>query len=204
MGTALPVPSFAADAIEARLLDDGRPVILRPMDPTDASLLQAFVRGLSPAARRLRFQVGLRELNPALLATLTRNDRREHMAFAAVICEDGAETMVGESRYAPSVEHEGSSEFAVAVADDWRHKGLGTALADKLLRHARQCGIRRIYGDILRENAGMLQLVRRLGFSVRPHPDGAWLAQAVMDLDSPGNGGHPAGRGGVQPCLMAR
>lgn len=186
MGTALLAPAYAADAVEVRSLDDGRPVILRPLGATDAPLLQAFVRDLSPAARRSRFQVGLRELNPALLATLTRTDRREHVAFAAVIYERGVETMVGEARYAPSTENEGSSEFAIAVADAWQHKGLGLALAEKLLRHARDSGVERMHGDVLRDNAGMIRLAQRLGFRLCRHPDGGWLARVTLDLRDDG------------------
>jgi acetyltransferase len=205
VGLALLAPSYPADAVEVRALSDARPVVLRPIGPADADLLQAFVRNLSPASRRLRFQTGLNELYPALLAQLTRIDHREHAAFAAVIYEGGAAAMIGEARYAPSGERDGSSEFAVAVADAWQHKGLGTALIDRLLRHARYCGIHLIHGDVLQENTGMLRLARRLGFNLRLHPDGAWLARATLDLGAPA--GHPAvaaNAGGDQPCLIGR
>ena len=182
MDQALQAPPYPADTVEVRALSGGRPVVLRPLGPADAEMLQSFVRSLSPASRRLRFQTGLNELYPALLAQLTRVDHREHAAFAAVIYEGGIATMIGEARYAPSGERDGASEFAMAVADAWQHQGLGSALIDKLLRHARNSGIRLIHGDVLQENAGMLRLARRLGFRLRLHPDGAWLARATLGL----------------------
>lgn len=190
----LRAPPYPADTVEVRSLSDGRPVVLRPIGPADANLLQAFVRALSPASRRLRFQTGLNELYPALLARLTQVDHREHVAFAAVIYEQGVATMIGEARYAPSGEPDGSSEFAIAVADAWQRKGLGSTLADKLVRHARNSNVRRIHGDVLQENAGMLRLARRLGFSLRLHPDGAWLARATLDLVTQGHDGGEDGR----------
>jgi acetyltransferase len=182
MASALHARTYPADTVEVRSLADGRPLILRPIGAADAALLQDFVRSLSPASRRLRFQTGLNELYPALLAQLTRIDHLEHAAFAAVIYERGVERMIGEARYAPSGEGDGSSEFAIAVADEWQHKGLGLALTEKLLRHARDSGIERIHGDVLQENTGMLRLARMLGFRMCLHPDGAWLARATLDL----------------------
>jgi len=174
---------YPADTVEVRSLHDGRPVVLRPLGPGDATLLQDFVRRLSPASRRLRFQSGLSELYPALLALLTDVDDRERAAFAAVTYEQGKEVMIGEARYAPSADGVDSSEFAVAVADAWQHLGLASALMDKLLRHARLSGIGRIHGDVLQDNAGMLRLARKLGFELHGHPDGAWLARVTLDLD---------------------
>jgi len=181
-------PAYPADTVEVRSLANGRPVILRPIGQADRDLLQDFVRRLSPASRGLRFQSGLNELDPGLLANLTAVDHCERVAFAAVVYEQGREVMIGEARYAPTGDDEDASEFAVAVADSWQHMGLGATLMDKLLRHARTCGIERIHGDVLQRNAGMLKLARRLGFVLRAHPDGARLARVTMDL-----GGAPQG-----------
>ncbi len=159
--------------------------MIRPLAPADAELFQAFVRGLSPASRRLRFQTGLNELYPALLARLTQVDQRDHVALAAVICEHGRQAMIGEARYAPSGEADGSIEFAIAVGDAWRHIGLGSMLLASLLQRARGAGIERIHGDVLWENAGMLQLAKRFGFAIRRHPDDASLARVARDLSVP-------------------
>jgi hypothetical protein len=46
-------------------LTDGSEVVVRPIGPDDATLLQAFVRRLSARSRRFRFFVALAELSAA-------------------------------------------------------------------------------------------------------------------------------------------
>ncbi|MGQ0509660.1 MAG: GNAT family N-acetyltransferase [Betaproteobacteria bacterium] len=168
-------PGFPAESVELRVLPDGRPLLLRPLVPGDAERLQDFVRALSPASRYQRFQNGLRELSPGLLARMTDLDHAERMAFVAVLPGQGRERLVGEARYAPTLDRPGVAEFAVAVADDWQRRGIGAWLFDKLLGHAAASGIARLHGDVLHDNAAMIALARRRGFALRPHPDGARL-----------------------------
>ncbi len=156
--------------------------MIRPLVPGDAALLQTFVRHLSPASRRQRFQSGLNELYPALLEQLTRASGRGHAAFVAVANESGREVIIGEARYAPSVEALGATEFAVAVADEWQHIGLGTALIGRLVAEACRSRISRLYGDVMQDNRGMLRLAKKLGFRTGVHPEEAWLARVALDL----------------------
>ncbi len=156
--------------------------MIRALVPGDAADLQAFVRRLSPASRRQRFQSGLNELYPALLEQLTRAGGHGHAAFVAVANANGCETIIGEARYAPSVEDPGATEFAVAVADEWQHIGLGTALIGRLVAQACRSRISRLYGDVLQDNRGMLSLAKKLGFRIGAHPDEAWLARVALDL----------------------
>ncbi len=156
--------------------------MIRTLGAEDAQRFQAFVRRLSPASRRQRFHTGLNELYPELLAQLTRTGGQGHAAFVAVAKADGRDVIIGEARYAPSMEHAGATEFAVAVADDWQNIGLGTALIGRLVSEACRAGTTRLYGDIQQENTGMLRLAKRLGFRPGSHPDGAWLARVTLDL----------------------
>ena len=180
-----PAAACPAESAEVRSMRDGRLLILRPLGAADAALIQAFVRRLSPATRRMRFHSAFSELYPELLERLTEIDHRERVAYAAVVYERGVEVMVGEARYAPGADLPGSSEFALVVADGWQDLGIGTLLMEKLLRHAREAGIRRMHGDVLQDNAGMLRFARRLGFEAGRHPDGAWLARVKVSLPPP-------------------
>ena len=177
-----PGSPYPADAVEMRVLADGRPLLLRPLGARDAELLQDFVRALSPRSRYQRFQSGLRELPPALLRQLLEIDYRGSMAFAAVVFDHGRRRMVAEARYAPALEHDGTADFALAVADDWQHQGLGAMLLAKLVEYAERSGVSRIHGDVLHDNTGMLRLTRRLGFLPQRHPDGAWLTRVERTL----------------------
>lgn len=182
MNASAPLADWPAHTVGIHALPDGRPVLVRPQLASDAQGLQDFVRRLSPVSRRMRFQAGLAELTPALLEVLMRVDQQRSAAFVAVVRERGRRTMIGEARYAPSADLPDAAEFAVAVADEYQGAGLGTLLIRTLLEHARRCEIARIHGDVLQDNAGMLRLSKRLGFALRGHPDGAWLARAIHEL----------------------
>ena len=75
-----------------------------------------------------------------------------------------------------------SCEFALVVADAFQGKGVGTALMQALFERARAQGIARMHGEVLTENANMLELVRHLGFSVRPHAHDAPLRAVTLEL----------------------
>lgn len=173
---------YPAEAIDVRLLADGRPLLIRPLVASDADLLQDFVRGLSPTARYQRFQNGIRELAPGVLAQLMDVDYRASMAFVAVAFEDGVKRIIGEARYAPALDEPGAAEFALAVADAWQGQGIGRLLFARLLQYAERAGVARMQGDVLHGNRAMLGLARRFGFAAREHPDGAWLTRVERTL----------------------
>jgi len=60
-----------------------------------------------------------------------------------------------------------AGEFAIVVADDFQGNGLGLKLLDNLIGIAQDKGLKSIYGIVLNDNARMLGLVKKLGFSVR-------------------------------------
>ena len=95
---------------------------LRPIGPRDAAVLQAYVRGLSPASRYHRFFGALYELPQAELDRVIHLDRKYELALLAETLVDSAPIVIGEARYALAPDRlEG--EFALSVADDWRGKG---------------------------------------------------------------------------------
>jgi acetyltransferase len=152
-------------------------VHVRPLERGDEALLQQFIRRLSANTRRQRFQGGLAELTPAMLAQLTEGAASKARTLAAITLENGDELMIGEATYAPSLEVPGTSEIALVVADDWQRRGIGKALLLDLLREAAAAGIERVHADVQGDNAPMLRLARKLGFMVRPHPAGPTLAR---------------------------
>jgi acetyltransferase len=141
---------------------------IRPIRRTDAPAVQAFVGALSERSRMLRYFRPLRELPAHLLDRLIEADGTRDRAFVAL--ENGRRDarIVGLAQYA--LEDHASCEFALVVADEWQGRGLGRRLLLALLDTARQAGVRRMYGDVLRENRAMLALARALGFAVGQSP----------------------------------
>jgi acetyltransferase len=73
----------------------------------------------------------------------------------AVTERDGREIQVGVARYVASADRR-RCEFAIAVADDWQRKGLGSRLMEALMAAARARGIGEMYGEVLASNRKIL------------------------------------------------
>ena len=169
-----------ADCRERIALADGRRVILCPVDPKDASAEQRFVTALSPSSRYRRFHFGMRNLPEQLLREMTEIDQRQHVALVARP-ETADDTIVADARYVRSADTD-EAEFAVMVADAWQGAGLGRELLQRLGRHARASGLRRLYGDVLWGNEPMIGLVRALGGGLARHPTDATLVRAEFEV----------------------
>jgi acetyltransferase len=142
-------------------------------------MLKKLVRELSPQSRYFRFVSSIAELPPAMLARFTLIDYDREMALVAVVKErvsdsegDMAETerIVGVSRYITNPDRT-SCEFALVVADDFNGKGLGSRLMESIMDVAREKGLAEIEGLVLANNAGMLKLMRGLGYTVKPYAE---------------------------------
>ena len=88
---------------------------------------------------------------------------------------------IGIARYAHGPTGPGC-EFAVAVADAWQKRGVGTILMQNLLEYAHARGIREVHGEILVDNQRMIELARWLGMKLRYHPQGSGLIEATREV----------------------
>jgi len=151
-------------------LPDGTNIIIRPIRPEDADLEKAFVRGLSDEAKYFRFMETIQELTPAMLVRFTQIDYDREMALMAVTDVAGQEVELGIARYAMNPDGL-SCEFALVVADQWQGKGVAHKLMTSLMDVARDRGLERMEGEVLRANQSMLKLVTRLGFDIKTSED---------------------------------
>jgi acetyltransferase len=134
----------------------------------DASLLQAFVRRLSARSRRFRFFSALVELSAEQLERLMTLDHRRGLAVVG-LSDQSMPPIIAEARCILDPVAR-SAEFAIAVADEYQRRGLGTQLLSTLLTYASRTGVQRLFGEILTDNEAMLTLARRLGFRIQPNP----------------------------------
>ncbi len=151
-------------------LSDGTPLTIRPIRPEDAESEASFVRELSPEAKRFRFMGAMNELSPEMLVRFTQIDYRREMALVAMTDNCGSAQQVGVARYVINPDNT-SCEFAIVVSDRVQHQGIGTRLMKALMEAARDHGLTRIEGTVLKNNAHMLELMDELGFSERLDPE---------------------------------
>lgn len=172
---------YPAYLVTRERLADGSEVIVRPIRPEDAQIEQTFVRNLSPSAKYLRFMHGVTELTPEMLVRFTQIDYDREMALIAVAAQQGQEVEIAVTRFVTDPNGDGC-EFAIAVADDWRGKGLGRRLLSLLIEHARRRGLNYMEGHVLRENHAMLTLAHKLGFVAKPLPGAGDVYHVVKNL----------------------
>jgi acetyltransferase len=182
----IPYPAHLEEQWQTRR---GAAVMIRPIRPADAEIEQAFVRGLSSESKYMRFMELVKELSPQLLKRFTEIDYAREMALIAVHLEQGSdgqprETQIAVARYVTNADGR-SCEFAVVVADDWRRHGLGQKLMQRLMECARGAGLAVITGEVLADNQPMLELMRRLGFSIRANPGDARVRLVSRPLALP-------------------
>ena len=136
---------------------------------------------MTPESRYFRFVSSLTELPPGMLSRFTLIDYDREMALVAMYetreaQADGSvtvtERIIGVSRYVTNVDGT-TCEFALAVADDFGGKGIGSRLMLSIMEVAREKGLTEIEGLVLTNNPGMLRLMKGLGYSIKPYAEDA-------------------------------
>ena len=166
-------------ALEGRVrLRDGSKVRVRPIRPTDAPRLQEMIERSDLRDIRMRFLHAMKHLPDQMAVRLSEIDYDRDMAFVAVA--PGTRKLVGVSRLAADPVGD-SAEYAVFVRTDWKGRGLGRALMDRLIDYARGRELDALYSEVLAENDRMLRMCRELGFRIE-HAAEAHIRKVVLAL----------------------
>lgn len=181
----------AADAGEARLairpypseLEKdfavaGQPMRVRPVRPHDAPLVLGLIDHADRRDLRLRFRDAADVVDERAAARLSQIDYDREMVFIALEA-DGAAAGLARLVFDPAFE---TAEYAVIVRSDAQGQGLGSLLMRALMAHAAARGAKRLWADVLHENARMLELARSLGATISGRADAPDLARTEFNL----------------------
>ncbi|KAB2868354.1 MAG: GNAT family N-acetyltransferase, partial [Bauldia sp.] len=155
---------------------------VRPIRPEDKPLLLDMVSHSSSDDIRLRFFGALKSIQSGMAARLSQIDYSREMALVAVAPapETGKDEILGVARFIADPNFE-TAEFAVMVRTDQKGRGLGYELMTELIAYARSHELRILHGEVLRENATMLQMTRELGFA-QEDTDAPEIVKVTIDL----------------------
>lgn len=145
------------------VLDDGTPVLVRPLRPEDAPRLKQGFRKLSELARRRRFLDGVSELNDEQIAQLLRTDQVNHVAFGAANMEKPDEPGIGIARYIRLNDDTEAADVALTIADEYQGRGTGFVLQACLHLTAHRSGIKRLFYDVLSDNDRIIKHLKLMG-----------------------------------------
>ncbi|MDO6681097.1 MULTISPECIES: bifunctional acetate--CoA ligase family protein/GNAT family N-acetyltransferase [unclassified Oceanobacter] len=134
---------------------------IRPIRAEDEPLLESFYGDLSAESLRLRFFGARRQFDHSELARFTQIDYDREMAFVA--CVDGQLKGVVRVWIDPD---DVAGEYSVIVGDQCRGEGLGKQLMQIMIDYLTNRGVLQMFGTVLPHNPGMLNLNRRLGFTL--------------------------------------
>lgn len=155
-------------------LKDGTPVTIRPIRPEDEPLMVEFHTTLSERSVYLRYFCSLS------LSTRVEHERLVRICFAsydrgfALVAdhlnqETGQHELLGVGRF--SSINRSEAEAAVLVSDRWQGRGLGTELLASVARVAREEKLKKLSGEILRDNLPTQAIFKKVGFKLRPMDD---------------------------------
>jgi GNAT superfamily N-acetyltransferase len=159
--------------------------VIRPIEPDDKAGLSAAFERLSDESRYRRFLSPHARLSAAELRYFTEVDHHDHEALVAIDPRTG--DGVGVARF---VRHRGqreSAEVAVAVADDWQGRGIGTELLQRLADRAREEGVTRFTALALADNDPVRHLLDGLGAS-RVVDEGQGTVELSVEIPEEGLG----------------
>lgn len=178
----LAIRPYPRELEETLTMPDGSTVLVRPVRPEDEPALIAGFTRLSPEEIRMRFMHGLKELSHADAARLTQIDYDREMALGVVRQRPGQPPEgCGIARIVGDPDRE-RAEFAIILVRDAVGMGLSNLLLRRLISHARNQGIRELFGEILADNQPMLTLCRAMGFTIQSCPEDHSVMIATLAL----------------------
>ena len=161
----LVIAPYPKELGSAERLRDGTVLRLRPLRPEDEPMLHDLAAHMSHEDLRLRFFTPVQGLTHVVAARLSQLDYDRELALLA----EGDGMALGVVHFFADPDKL-RAEYAIAVRSDWKGRGVGFLLMNRLIHIARQRGIGELVGEVLRENQPMLQMCRELGFAMVPQP----------------------------------
>ena len=153
------------------IVKGGIEVVIRPIHPHDAPQLRALYDNLSEDSRYLRFLTTRNPIKPQHIRRMVISDYADQMAYVAI--EPATNQLIGIAQYLPFIPPEqGKAEFAIAIADLWQGKGIGTQLLSELFAYAQGQNMIALLGVVSTANTPMLGLINKLGYKTKQTSNG--------------------------------
>jgi acetate---CoA ligase (ADP-forming) len=144
------------------VLRDGSTVTVRPIHSEDAAALALFYKDLSLESRVFRFFAAVANAD----ASIQRMVNVDYTSSYGLVAVAGAKSLiVGHAMYVQIAPRR--AEMALAIADTYQGRGLGTILLGQLAEAAAAAGLEMFEAVVRPENHRMLQMLRESGFPVR-------------------------------------
>ncbi len=152
--------------IHTVLSDDTR-ILIKRMQPHEKSDILALFNGLSPRSRYLRYGSASVKLNADDLDKMTELDNDKCQTLGAYDLESEEPRLIGLAEFLQCDEKQGAAEFAMVIVDDFQKRGLGALLLEMFMILVRRSGFTSLSAYVIRENVGMIRLLKKFNPSVQ-------------------------------------
>jgi RimJ/RimL family protein N-acetyltransferase len=163
-------------------LQDGAPILIRPIRADDKRMLEDGLRQLSDESVQRRFLTPKSSFSRSELRYLTEVDGRDHVALVAEDPRQPVRRLIAVGRFVRLHDDPQAAEVAIVVADDWHRRGVGSALTDLLAAQARARGIRHFTATMAADNVPAHKLMYKLSSQLERHHSGAGVEELVLHL----------------------
>ncbi len=144
-------------------LDDGTPVLLRPVLPDDRERVRIAIEEMSRESRYRRFFNSTMNPSADLLRYFTEVDQHHHVAWGALDPNADGQPGVGIARFIRDRDDPTVAEVAFTVRDDLQGLGLGTILLAILYHLAHAHSIKTLRANVLADSYSVADWLRGLG-----------------------------------------
>jgi ribosomal protein S18 acetylase RimI-like enzyme len=155
--------SEAIDYAARELLSDGGQIEIRALRREDEADMLAAIEKTSAQSLQRRFFVMKRHFSDKERAFFLDVDFKNHVAIVVLTDEAAGKVIVGGGRYI--VFEPGRAEMAFVVIDTWQGRGVGSILMRHLIEIASDAGLKELTAEVLPENAAMIKVFGKFGFS---------------------------------------
>lgn len=140
----------------------GYTVATRPVAPADAPALAAFFARVAPQDVRFRFLSAQTTVRPDQIAAMVAVD---HQTSEHILAFDATSGALVASALLAGDEARSTAEVAIAIAADYRDKGLGWTLLAHMADLAKGLGFARLRSIESHANHAAIEVERALGFT---------------------------------------
>ncbi|AOM40905.1 bifunctional acetate--CoA ligase family protein/GNAT family N-acetyltransferase [Xenorhabdus hominickii] len=161
----LAIRPYPHELEETIYIKDDLECLLRPILPEDEPLLKAFINQVTKEDLYYRYFSEINEFTHDDLANMTQIDYDREMAFVAIRYPKTTPEIIGVARAMADPDNI-EAEFAILVRSDLKGITLGYQLMTKLIHYAKEHGIQTLTAITMPENRNMIQLAKKLGFSI--------------------------------------
>jgi len=158
-------------AVRSITLPDGLDLVTRPIAPADSCALQRLYGRLSARTIYFRFLAVVPVLTDERARYFAHADGVDRVALAVQDPDQPAD-VIAVARYHRDMTSVSCAELAVVVEDRWQNRHIGSLLIRRLIDHARDGGVNRLYGSAAAENRRILHVLQRLDLPMRVTRDG--------------------------------